>query len=125
MANRWMGIAGILGALGVTLGAFGAHILRPVLPLQAMTIFDTAVRYHLVHTLALLAVGILLQIAPARTVWLTRAAWLFLAGLVLFSGSLYGLATTGINWLGAVTPLGGVAWIAAWLALGWSFRRSK
>ena len=122
MSSKCIALAAGLGAVGVALGAFGAHVLRPVLPLQAMTIFETAVRYHLIHTLALLAVGILLLVAPQRSRWLLRAGWLFLAGIVLFSGSLYGLATSGINWLGSVTPLGGVAWIAGWLALAWSFR---
>lgn len=125
ISRRWLVAAGLLGALGVALGAFGAHALRPVLPLQAMTIYETAIRYHLFHTLALLGVAMLIGRHPERAAWLGRTAWLFLAGIVLFSGSLLGLATTGITELGYLTPVGGVAWIAAWLLLAWSFWRGQ
>ena len=114
--------AGASGALGVALGAFGAHALKVWLPLQQMTIYETAVRYHLLHTLALLGVAALGAAVPARARALNWVARGFLLGIVLFSGSLYALALTGLSWFGAITPLGGAAWIAAWAGLAWSFR---
>ena len=118
-------VAGVCGALGVALGAFGAHGFRIWLPLQQMTIFETGVRYHLLHTLALLGVAALGAAMPARENALRWVARGFLAGIVLFSGSLYALSLTGVSWFGAVTPLGGVAWIAAWTGLAWSFWRAR
>lgn len=117
----WLGAAGLLGAVGVALGAFGAHALRPLLPLQVMTIYETAVRYHLFHALALLGCGILLAQFPERAARLRLAAWGFTAGIVLFSGSLYLLALTGWRWLGAVTPVGGVLWLGAWTLVAAAF----
>ncbi|OGB92763.1 MAG: hypothetical protein A3H39_13205 [candidate division NC10 bacterium RIFCSPLOWO2_02_FULL_66_22] len=111
-------IGALLAALGVGAGAFGAHALRARLAPELLTVFETGVRYHLIHALGLLAV------AWAATRWpgqATQAAgWLFLAGIVLFSGSLYGLSLSGIRALGAITPLGGVAFIAGWLTLAWA-----
>lgn len=117
--------AGVFGALGVAMGAFGAHALKALLPLQVMTIYETAVRYHLLHALALLGCGILLQRDPHRERLLRWAAWGFGAGIVLFSGSLYGIALTGQRWLGLVTPLGGVAWVAAWALLAAAYWRRE
>ncbi|MCZ6748977.1 MAG: DUF423 domain-containing protein [SAR324 cluster bacterium] len=125
MSRIWLIWAGALGALGIALGAFGVHALRPVLPLQTMTVFETAVRYHLFHTLALLGVAILMGQYPDRAPALRWVALLLLAGLVLFSGSLYALATTGVGFFGWITPFGGACWIAAWLGLAWSFRRNR
>lgn len=122
MARLWLFLGGVNGALGVALGAFGAHALRPVLPLQVMTIFETAVRYHLLHVPALLATGILISIFPEKASRLRYSAWLFLAGMVLFSGSLYAMSLSDIRTLGWLTPLGGVAWVAAWGNLAWIFR---
>ena len=111
-------IGALLAALGVGAGAFGAHALRTRLTPELLTVFETGVRYHLIHALGLLAV------AWAATRWpgqATQAAgWLFLAGIVLFSGSLYGLSLSGVRALGAITPLGGVAFIAGWLTLAWA-----
>lgn len=114
-----------MGALGVGMGAFGAHLLRSLLPLQVMAIYETAVWYHLVHTLALLGCGILLSVHPERAATLRWCAGLFTAGIVLFSGSLYALALTGLPIFGPLTPLGGLSWIAAWGLLAWSFLRGK
>lgn len=106
------------GLLAVAAGAFGAHLLRPIFAghAGAESTFETAVRYHMVHSLALLAA------AWAATRWPVSSAalsgWMFLAGIVLFSGSLYLLALTGIRWLGAVAPLGGLAFILGWALLG-------
>ena len=87
----------------------------------ALGVFETAVQYHFMHSLALLAVGILALSQP-HTVLLKSAGWLFLVGIVIFSGSLYCLSLTGLKWLGAITPLGGLAFIAGWACLtvaGW------
>ena len=105
-------------AVAVTLGAFGAHGLRGRLVPDMLMTFEIGVRYQMYHALALLAVGLALSRWPSST--LTLAAWLFVAGTLVFSGSLYALALTGQRWLGAVTPLGGAAFIAGWLALAWA-----
>ncbi len=120
VSRRWIAAAGISGALAVSMGAFGAHGLRAVLPLQAMAIYETAVSYHFWHTLALLACGVLAALWPERERWLNWAGAGFLAGIVLFSGSLYGLALSDQRWLGLVTPVGGLCWIAVWLILAWA-----
>jgi len=110
----WISIAALLGALGVVLGAFGAHALRARLEPEELATWQTAVDYHLLHAVALLALS-LWSHASGRAAGLAPA--LFLAGIVLFSGSLYGLVLGGPRWLGPVTPLGGLCLIAAWLAL--------
>lgn len=112
----------ILGALsafvGVGAGAFGAHALKARLAPDLLAVFDTGARYQLVHALALLAVAWACQRWPeSRVPW---AGWCFVAGTVLFSGSLYALALTGVRSLGAITPLGGVAFLAGWALLAWS-----
>jgi uncharacterized membrane protein YgdD (TMEM256/DUF423 family) len=104
--------AALLGAAGVALGAFGAHGLRARLDARALEIWETAVRYHLLHAVALLALALSPQ-APA----LRGPGWLFVAGIALFSGSLYALALGGPRALGPVTPLGGLAFLAGWLWL--------
>jgi len=105
--------AGAIGlGLAVMLGAFGAHGLRKRLDAYSMGIWERAVFYHFVHALGLLIVPLLVR-GTART-WV---CWLLLAGVVLFCGSLYTLALTGVRMLGAVTPLGGLSFIAAWLVL--------
>jgi uncharacterized membrane protein YgdD (TMEM256/DUF423 family) len=112
----WWTIAGIMGALGVGLGAFGAHGLKDVVTDQALLEhWKTGAQYHLVHALALLGVA-------AHPTQPKVAGTLFVAGVVLFSGSLYTMTLTGQKWLGAITPLGGVCFIAGWLALAWAGR---
>ena len=121
MANLFISLASLSGLLAVAFGAFGAHALRGRLDAYAMGVFETAVQYHFYHSLALLAVGVLALSQP-QTVLLKSSGWLFLLGLVLFSGSLYVLSLSGLKWLGAVTPLGGLAFIAGWgclAATGW------
>jgi uncharacterized membrane protein YgdD (TMEM256/DUF423 family) len=112
-------LAGLLGALGVMLGAFAAHALNQRLTPEAMATFEIGARYHLYHALALLGVAVALGRAPGDG-QLALAGWLFVAGIAVFSGSLYVLSLTGQRWLGAVTPLGGLAFIAGWLLLAWS-----
>lgn len=107
-------LAGLLGALAVGIGAFGAHGLQPLLESHGrIDTFETGVKYHFYHALAMLAVGIWSGFQPDRK-WLKPALWSFLVGIIIFSGSLYILSLTGISWLGAITPLGGVAFILGW-----------
>lgn len=103
-----------LMAAGVALGAFGAHGLRTRLTPDLLAIFETGVRYHLVHGLAAVVCVVLTRGGARRA---ATAGWMFIAGTLIFSGSLYVLALTGQRWLGAVTPVGGVCWIAGWLVL--------
>lgn len=104
-----------LAALGVAAGSFGAHALRGRLSPELLAVFETGVRYHLIHALALVSVAWATTRWPGRAT--NMAGWLFLAGTVLFSGSLYALSVSGIRALGAITPLGGVTLIAGWLTL--------
>jgi len=118
MDRLFFGLGAALGAVAVAAGAFGARALRSRIAPEMLAVFETGVRYHLVHALALLAVG------WATTRWsspgVPAAGWLFVAGILLFSGSLYALALTGVRALGLVTPIGGGAFIAGWLALAWA-----
>jgi uncharacterized membrane protein YgdD (TMEM256/DUF423 family) len=121
-AARFFLMAGALSAAAaVMLGAFGAHALRGRLPADLLAIYQTASQYHVYHALGLLAVGLLALHVPTGGA-LRWSGWLMLLGTALFSGSLYALAITGQRWLGAITPLGGSAWIAAWLLLAWAAR---
>jgi uncharacterized membrane protein YgdD (TMEM256/DUF423 family) len=108
----------VSAAVAVGLGAFGAHGLRARLVPDLLTTFEIGVRYQLYHALGLVAVGLALARWPSSASGL--AGWLFIAGTLLFSGSLYVLAFTGVRWLGAVTPLGGAAFIAGWMVLAWA-----
>jgi uncharacterized membrane protein YgdD (TMEM256/DUF423 family) len=108
-------LGSVSAALGVTLGAFAAHGLRGRLDTDMLNVFETGVRYQMYHALALLAVG------WASTRWpgsaTSAAGWCFVAGTMVFSGSLYALSLTGQRWLGAITPFGGLAFIAGWVLL--------
>lgn len=116
----WTSVAAALLALAVILGAFGAHALRGQLDEYLMGVYEKAVFYHFVHALGLLVVSLLPRIAVISPAKANTVAMLLLAGILLFSGSLYALALTGARILGAVTPLGGVAFIAAWLLLAYA-----
>jgi uncharacterized membrane protein YgdD (TMEM256/DUF423 family) len=113
----------LFGAAGVAAGAFGAHALKGRLSPEMLAVFETGVRYQLVHALALLAT------AWAADRWaspaIRAAGWLFATGIVIFSGSLYVLCLSGVRALGAVTPLGGIALIAGWLLLAWGAWRGR
>lgn len=116
MGKVFLLLAAVNGFLAVALGAFGAHGLGARLSAELMATYQTAVQYHFYHALALLGVALLSLQFPAAA--LPRASgYLFLAGIVLFSGSLYVLALTGARWLGAITPLGGLGFLAGWLCL--------
>ena len=118
MDRLFFAIGSVSAFLAVALGAFGAHALKARLPAELLTVFETGVRYHLTHALALLAVAWACTRWPGAAV--NASGWLFVAGTVIFSGSLYALALTGMRGLGALTPIGGVAWLAAWLCLAWA-----
>lgn len=113
MARLFLSIGAVSGLLAVALGAFGAHALRARLDERALAVFETGVQYQFYHAFALLAVGMLALQQPPSPL-LRSSGWLFTVGMVIFSGSLYALALSGIRWLGAVTPLGGLAFIAGW-----------
>jgi uncharacterized membrane protein YgdD (TMEM256/DUF423 family) len=115
----------ILGALSgfisVAAGAFGAHALKARLSADLVAVFETGARYQMFHALALVAVAWAVSRWPGSSAAL--AGWLFVAGTVLFSGSLYALSLSGVRTLGAITPIGGVAFLAGWLALAWAALR--
>jgi uncharacterized membrane protein YgdD (TMEM256/DUF423 family) len=120
MDRVFFALGAVSGFISVAAGAFGAHALRSRLTPEYLGVFETAARYQMYHALALLAVAWAITRGTGSTAqW---AGWLFVIGTVLFSGSLYGLALTGIRWLGAITPLGGVAFLAGWLCLALSAR---
>ena len=110
-------IGSVSAFIAVALGAFAAHGLKNRLSQEMVDIFDVGVRYHFYHALALLAVAWAFSRWPRVEV--VTAGWLFLAGTVIFSGSLYLLSLTGVRWLGAITPIGGVAFLLGWLGLIW------
>jgi uncharacterized membrane protein YgdD (TMEM256/DUF423 family) len=116
MDRTFLLLGGILGFLGVGFGAFGAHALRTRLSPEMLAVFETGVRYQMYHTLAMLIVAAAIgHIGSARL--LVAAGWSFFAGIVLFSGSLYALALTGVTTLGAITPIGGLLFLAGWACL--------
>jgi uncharacterized membrane protein YgdD (TMEM256/DUF423 family) len=117
MVKFWFVSAAISGFLSVALGAFGAHSLKNILDAYGKAIYEKAVLYQMFHTVALFAVG-LMQHFDKETSF-SIAGWGFVVGIVLFSGSLYLLAATGIKWLGAITPVGGLAFLFGWLSLAW------
>ncbi len=120
-ARKTLAIAGILMALATVLGAFGAHALKSHLSQDRLQIYETAVRYHFFHALGLLAIGVLLRTLDVGL--LRTAATLILAGIILFSGSLYLLTFGAPRVLGIVTPIGGLALIAGWVLFAWTLIR--
>ncbi len=123
MERTFFIIAGLLGALSVALGAFGAHALEARISADLLQTYETAVRYQFFHVIALFFAAIAIGRYPSNNMG-TIAGWLFILGIVLFSGSLYVLIASGQRWLGAVTPLGGVAFIAGWICLALAAWRS-
>lgn len=116
MAKLFITLASLSGMIAVAFGAFGAHALKNRLDDYSLGVYQTAVQYQFYHSLALLAVG-LLALSQPQTALLRSSGWLFITGIVVFSGSLYLLSFTGLRWLGAITPLGGLAFIAGWACL--------
>jgi len=115
-------IGAICAALAVAFGAFGAHALKAKLEPGALAVFQTGVEYHFYHALGLILIGLLLN-SPQAPSGAKTAGWLLLAGIVLFSGSLYALSLSGQRMLGMITPFGGMAFILGWLWLAWSYWR--
>lgn len=121
--ERMFFVVGALSAfMGVAAGAFGAHGLKSHLSAEMLSVFEVGVRYQMYHAFALIAA------AWAQAKWpsvlVTTGGWLFVVGTILFSGSLYLLSVTGIRWLGMITPLGGLAFLAGWICLAWSVRNA-
>lgn len=122
-ARATLVLASLLLGIAVVLGAFGAHALRARVGSDMQAVWSTAVQYHAWHALGLLVIGLLMLHRPGAA-GLGVAAWLMLAGIVVFSGSLYALVLTSTRALGAVTPVGGVCFIAGWLVLAWACWRT-
>jgi uncharacterized membrane protein YgdD (TMEM256/DUF423 family) len=112
-AKLFLATGGVAAFLAVALGAFGAHVLKSRLPPEMLAVWGNGIEYHAYHAFGLLAVGIVAMQLPDSAL-LKWSGWLMLAGILLFSGSLYALALSGERWLGAVTPAGGLAFLAAW-----------
>ena len=115
-------LAGFFGATAVGFGAFGAHGLKDILSVRMLEVYQTAVKYQMFHVSALLSLGILLKFLESKT--LQAAGVFFSIGIIIFSGSLYTLSLTGIKWLGAITPIGGVFFIIGWMFLAWGVIKS-
>ncbi len=116
-----LALGAVLAGIAVAVGAFGAHMLRPILSERMMEVFETAVRYHMFHAFALLFSG--WAYAQYESKIFRNAAWAFVLGIVFFSGSLYVLAFSGTRWLGAITPLGGLFFLTGWVWFAIGFLR--
>ena len=122
--SKQFGVSGVLfAATAVGAGAFGAHALKAILSPPMLVVYETAVRYQMYHALALFVVAWLSRDTNDR--WVTNAGWAFCSGIVLFSGSLYIVTLAGIPWMGAVTPLGGLAFILGWLCVARALWRTR
>jgi uncharacterized membrane protein YgdD (TMEM256/DUF423 family) len=122
---NWTAVGAVFMALAVGMGAFGAHALKERLDEYSLSVYEKAVFYHFFHAMGILIVSLLARTGAVNAVAEARAAWLMAIGIVLFSGSLYALAISGTRALGAITPLGGVAFIAAWLLLAYEAVRNE
>jgi uncharacterized membrane protein YgdD (TMEM256/DUF423 family) len=114
MDKRFVGLGSVNAFLAVAFGAFGAHALKGKLSSDMLAIFQTGVQYHMIHAIGLICIGIIAGQLGTRA---NAAGWLLLAGIVLFSGSLYALSLSGVTMLGTITPFGGIAFLAGWIAL--------
>ena len=123
MTARWFAMGAWMGALGVGLGAFGAHAQKARHSAEMIAVWDTAAKYHMIHALALLAAGWACERWPGA--YASSAGWLFLAGIAIFSGSLYALAWTGVRAIGALTPIGGACFLAGWVCLAMAALRGR
>ena len=122
---NWTAVGALLLALAVALGAFGAHGLKGRLDVYSIGVYEKAVLYHFLHALGILVVALLARTGAIDGAGQARVGWLLLVGILLFSGSLYVLAVSGVRALGAITPLGGLAFIAGWLLLAYEALRSQ
>ena len=116
-ARRLLVVGCLCAGLGVAAGAFGAHLLKGMLDQPMLAVYDTATRYQMYHAFGMVLCGFAVRIG--RDAGAAKAGWMFLAGMLLFSGSLYGVSLLGVRWLGAVTPVGGVLFILGWAVLAW------
>jgi uncharacterized membrane protein YgdD (TMEM256/DUF423 family) len=116
---NWSAIGSVLLALAVGMGAFGAHGLRNRLDAYSMSVYEKAVFYHFIHAVGILLVALLARTNAISAAGQARVGWLLLIGIIVFSGSLYTLAVSGLRILGAITPIGGIAFIAGWLVLAY------
>ena len=123
MVKFWFLSAGIFGFLSVALGAFGAHSLKNILDDYGKSIYEKAVLYQMFHAVALFAVGVMQHVDKETS--FSMAGWGFFVGIILFSGSLYLLVGTGIKWFGAITPVGGLAFLWGWFWLVWSVIKGR
>jgi uncharacterized membrane protein YgdD (TMEM256/DUF423 family) len=123
MVRFWLVVGSLLAGLAVAAGAFGAHGLKTRLPADLLLVFETAVRYQMYHALGLLVVAFAMNRWPDGAFQV--AGWLMLAGIILFSGSLYALCLTGVRALGAITPFGGLCFLAGWVVLAWTVWNAK
>lgn len=118
VSSRRLVVVGCLCAgLGVAAGAFGAHLLKSMLDQPMLAVYETATRYQMYHAFGMVLSGFAVRLG--RDAGAAKAGWLFLAGIFLFSGSLYGVSLLGVRWLGAVTPVGGALFIVGWSVLAW------
>ena len=123
MKLNWFAVGAIAGAVGVTLGAFGAHALKSRVTEDLITVFEIGVRYQMYHALALFAVAWAAGRWPGS--WINASGWLFTLGILVFSGSLYLMTLSGARWLGAITPVGGLCFILGWIALAMTALRGS
>lgn len=119
MSNAFIGLGALSAFISVAAGAFGAHALKQVLDADMLAVYHTAVDYQFLHSIGLIVIGTIHKSSPRHCHLFS--AWAMLAGIIIFSGSLYILSTTGIKWLGMITPVGGVCFLAAWLILAFSY----
>lgn len=120
MSQVFLTLGSLFAAIAVAAGAFASHALKGQLSDRSLEIFETATKYQMYHALGIILVALLLSSMPAGNTWMVTAGWAFAAGILLFSGSLYALSVTGIKILGAITPLGGVAFLIGWGCLALS-----
>jgi uncharacterized membrane protein YgdD (TMEM256/DUF423 family) len=123
MVKTWLLLAAFFGLLSVALGAFGAHSLKNILDEYGKSIYEKAVLYQMFHSMALFAVGVLQHLFKGISI--SPAGFGFLIGILLFSGSLYVLAISGVKWLGAITPIGGLAFLFGWAWLLWALLKLR
>ena len=122
---NWTAAGALLMAAAVGLGAFGAHGLRSRLDAYSLSVYEKAVFYHFIHALGILLIALLARTQTIGPAGESRAAWLLFIGIIIFSGSLYALAISGVRLLGAITPIGGLAFIAGWLVLAYEALRAS
>ncbi len=117
LSQRFLVLGAVFAGLAVAAGAFGAHALKKILDEHGLQVFDTATRYQMYHAFGLCIVAWAIDRYPRQR--LEQTGWLFTLGILLFSGSLYVVSLAGVRWMGAITPIGGAAFLAGWLLLGW------